>query len=91
MRCSHPFKESRSLTPKDDGRPGGIAPVVARSEAPGKRNVGGKDKIRCHCKHPQPRRTAEIQRLPTVKIDCAHPLVESPTCTNMLAKPFLKE
>src|ERR1700751_5609344 len=83
MRCSHPLKESRLLTPKDDGRPGGIAPVVARREVPGMSDVRGKDKTSCHHKHRQPRKTTEIQRLPIAKIDCAHLLVEShpvPVC-----------
>src|ERR1700747_2839196 len=78
MRCSHPLKESRSLTPKDDGCPGGIAPVVARREAPGKSEFRAQDKTRCQTTNPQPRKTANPQRLPTAKIDFA-PSVGSAT------------
>src|SRR5258708_25704219 len=74
MRCSHPLKESPSLTPEDDGCVGVIAPVVARREVPGKSSVRGKDKTSCHSKHPKPPKTAEPQRLPTAKIDFAHQL-----------------
>ena len=76
MRRSHPLKESRSLTPEDDRCVGGIAPVAARREVPGKSSVRGKDKTSCQSKHPQSRKTAEPQRLPTAKIDFAHPLGE---------------
>jgi hypothetical protein len=72
MRCSHPLKESRSLMPEDDGWVGGIAPVAARREVPGKSSVRGKDKTSCHHKHPQARKTAKPQRFPTTKIDFAH-------------------
>jgi len=80
MRCSHPLKESRSLTPKDDGCPGGIAPVVVRREVPGKSDVRGKDKTSCQSKNPQPRKTAKPQRLPTAKIDFAPSVGVSHQC-----------
>jgi hypothetical protein len=80
------------LTPKDDGCPGGSAPVVARREVPGKSGVRGKDKTSCQSKNPQLRKTAERQRLPTAKIDFASSVgVNTPMCTNLLARPFLKE
>ena len=91
MRCSHPLKESRSLTPEDDGCLGGIAPVVARRGVPGKSSVRGKDKTSCHSKHPQARKTAKPRRFPTTKLRFAICWGEPPMCTHMLARPFLTE
>ena len=54
--------------PEDDECMGGIAPLVARREAPGKSSARGKDKTNCQSKNPLPRKTAKLQRLPTAKI-----------------------